>query len=78
VRRCANAPRVLNDPAYWRYSSFSVNGKSTRPKSAPDVCNTGVRRIRGLTTSYIRAISSRPTGDIYSLTIISSNGKLAK
>src|SRR6266498_3793093 len=37
VSRCANAPRVLNEPACCRCSSLNVNETDCRSKSAPSM-----------------------------------------
>ena len=47
VRRFANAPRVLNEPACCSCSSFSVSANGGSPKSAPLMVTTGVRRMCG-------------------------------
>src|SRR6266542_469220 len=47
VSRCANAPRVLNEPACCRCSSLNFNETDFRSKSAPLTQIVGVRRTNG-------------------------------
>src|SRR3954452_644753 len=54
------APRILNDPARWRFSHLSATGPPTRSDSGRDV-STGVSRATSPRSSRAASMSARVT-----------------
>ena len=63
VSRFAKAPRVLNEPACWSCSSFSVSANRRQTEVGPaDLARSDVRRMCGAMTEYTRSMSARWDG----------------
>src|SRR5438132_793720 len=57
------APRILNDPARWRFSHFRCTGPPTFAPSGRDP-SSGVTRATPCSSLCAALMSSRPTGQI--------------